>query len=65
MNSVKWNEFVNSVLLRGRLQFSLCGLLSLDADIWGTRIFRDPTVRGMSYVESRYQTRTGEDAADW
>jgi hypothetical protein len=65
LSSVKWNELVNSQLLGGRLRFSRCELLPLEADSWGTAIFRGPTVRGKSYVQSRYQTTTCEDTADW
>jgi hypothetical protein len=65
---VEWSEvswLVSDQLVRGLLQFSTCQLLLLDACRRGTGIIREPRLRGSSAVESRYQTTTGEDTADW
>jgi hypothetical protein len=60
MDRVGWWEWVIGVL-----QFSPCQLLLLEAGSWGTGIVREPRVRGTSSLGSRYQTTTGEGAADW
>jgi hypothetical protein len=60
----KWSYLVGE-WVRGLLRFSPCELLLLEAGSWGTRIVREPRVRGTSAVRSRYQATTGEDTADW
>jgi hypothetical protein len=63
-----WVERVGwwvSELVRGLLLFSPCELMLLEAGSWCTGIVREPRIRGMSAVGSRYQKMTGEDTGDW
>jgi hypothetical protein len=61
-SGVKW---IGWWAARGLLQFSRCEPLLLEAGSWGMGIVREPRVRGMSVVVSRYQTTTGEDTTSW
>jgi hypothetical protein len=64
--AVVWNGanwFVNE-WVRGLLLFSPCEPLLLEADSWGTGIFRESRVKGTSTVWSRYHTTTSKDTVD-
>jgi hypothetical protein len=61
-SGVKWAGWW---AVRGLLRYSRCELLLLETSSWGTEIIQEPRVRRTSAVESRYQTTTGEDTADW
>jgi hypothetical protein len=64
VSAVGWSELVGE-WVRRLLQFSPCEVVLLEARSWGTGIVRETKVRGTSAVETRYQTTTGEDIADW
>jgi hypothetical protein len=62
---VEWSgvKRVGWLAVRGLLRFSPCEPVLLEAGSCGTRIVREPRLRGTSAIESRYQATAGENTA--